>query len=114
MSRFPRVTAYRYSLDHALPCDLDSLLVLGLAAARHGRWLGIGECKTWEGPPGAQFPVHTWPDYVFAYVTRPVQVPPPQQPQFYPPGSWAAVMHRPDAGWGEDTVPWDGDDIRPG
>jgi hypothetical protein len=101
-----RVTAYWYAARHGLPCDTDSLLALGLAAARHARWLGIGECKTWEGPPGAQFPVHTWPGHVFAYVAchaARVQA-----------GVTEIYHSLPDAGWGEGAAPWDGDDIRPG
>jgi hypothetical protein len=87
-----RCTAYWYASRHGLPCDTGSLLALGLAAARHARWLGIPPWYVPEGP----LRVHTWPLEVFAYVTRPAQAPPPpQQPQFYPPGSWVAVMHRP-------------------
>jgi hypothetical protein len=65
MSGFLRVTAYWYASHHGLPCDLDSLLALGLAAARHGRWLGIPPWYVQEGP----LRVHTWPETVFAYVT---------------------------------------------
>ena len=57
-----RVTAYRYSLDRGLPCDLDSLAALGLAAACEGRWLGIPELKVPEGP---ELIVHTWPERVW-------------------------------------------------
>ena len=63
-----RVTAYRYALDRGLPCDLASLADLGLAAARHARWLGIPEYRVPEGPPGNPFWVHTWPEAVFDYV----------------------------------------------
>jgi len=62
-----RVTAYRYSLDRGLPCDLDSLAALGLAAAREGRWLGIPELKVPEGP---ELIVHTWPERVWDAALR--------------------------------------------
>jgi hypothetical protein len=61
-----RVTAYAYAASRGLPCDLDSLLRLGLAAARHARWLGVGEYRVPEGPYPA---VHTWPEAVFDYVS---------------------------------------------
>jgi hypothetical protein len=112
----PRVTAYRYAADHGLPCDLDSLLALGLAAARRGRWLGIGEYRVLEGPLW----VHTWPAAVFDLVVRSWQAVagameiyarlPADDVFGYVPD---AGLPR-DAGWGEDGVPWDGDDIRYG
>ncbi len=66
-----RVTAYYYSLSRGLPCDLDSLLALGLAAAREARWLGIPGAKVPEGP----LLVHTWPESVFEAVIRAGKVP---------------------------------------
>jgi hypothetical protein len=85
-----RVTAYWYAAHHGLPCDLDYLLEFGAQAARRARWLGIGEQKMQEGP----LIVHTWPEFVFDQVMRARQQPAaPQQPQFYPPGSWAEAAH---------------------
>jgi hypothetical protein len=61
-----RYTTYRYSADRGLPCGWDSLLALGLAAARYARWAGIPEQKVAEG----SLLVHTWPPEVFDYVIR--------------------------------------------
>jgi hypothetical protein len=60
-----RVTAYAFSAARGLPCDLAALADLGLAAARHARWLGIPEFRVPEGP----YIVHTWPAEIYEYVT---------------------------------------------
>lgn len=92
-----RVTAYWYAEVHGLPCDIDYLMELGAQAARLARWEGIPQQKVLEGPSW----VHTWPERVFDQVLRSrsawqaVTAAAPQQPQFYPPGSWAAAAHRP-------------------
>jgi hypothetical protein len=91
-----RVTAYWYAEVHGLPCDLDYLMELGAQAARLARWEGIPQQKVLEGPSW----VHTWPERVFDQVTRAArgradaERAAPQQPQFYPPGSWAEAAHR--------------------
>jgi hypothetical protein len=50
------------------PDDLEFLRDLGLRAARLARWLGVAEWLVWEGPPGNQFLVHTWPEEIWNHV----------------------------------------------
>lgn len=57
----PRVTAYWYSLTRGLPCDLESLLALGIAAAHLARWQGLGTLLVPEGP----YWVNTWPEAIW-------------------------------------------------
>ena len=94
-----RVTAYWYASSRGLPCDLEFLRGLGLAAARRARQLCLEPVLVPEGP----FWVHSWPAWIWDDTIRAAQ-------------SSTKIMEiyrdLPDAGWGEGQVPWDGDDIR--
>lgn len=123
-----RVTAYWYASQHGLPCDLDYLLQLGLAAARRARWEGIAPLYVAEGP----LRVHTWPERIWresagrpgnreeftrerepGFWSYPA---PPEDTQAYV--DWMYMAQEEDrilsGAYGPDEqIPWDGDDIRP-
>jgi hypothetical protein len=52
-----RCTAYWYARAAGLPCDLEFLRALGLAAWYAAAWHGLAPAKVAEGP----YLVHTWP-----------------------------------------------------
>lgn len=56
-----RCTAFWYARARGLPQDLDSLLDLGLVAARIARWEGLEPWQVAEGP----YWVHMWPEHVW-------------------------------------------------
>lgn len=61
-----RVTAYRYALDHGLPCDLESLARLGGRAAQMARGHGLSPRRVPEGP----YLVHSWPGWLWDRAAR--------------------------------------------
>lgn len=61
-----RCSAYWYSARAGLPCDLDSLLALGLAAWRLAvQRYGLVPWRVPEGP----YWVNMWPGWIWAEVT---------------------------------------------
>lgn len=61
-----RCSAFWYAQARGLPADIDSLLGLGLVAARIARWEGLEAWQVAEGP----YWVHMWPEHVWDEASR--------------------------------------------